>query len=145
MFLNKKGQTSFELAIITVFIITGSILTIGKYFEVQDSTLAMTLLKNHALKTLQEEENFYFIKKINEPTISTNTITLKIVLGTTPPDEVKQRIANKLTNGSNSVKKIIEQKTKYETVNILVEWLSVNWLKLTNYLSVGFNKPCLGL
>ncbi len=121
MFLNKKGQTSFELAIITVFIITGSILTIGKYFEVQDSTLAMTLLKNHALKTLQEEENFYFIKKINEPTISTNTITLKIVLGTTPPDEVKQRIANKLTNGSNSVKKIIEQKTKYETVNILVE------------------------
>ncbi len=116
MFHNKKGQTAIELIIVTVLIITASTMIIGKLFQVQDSTIAMATLKSHALNAIEKENNFYYIKKIENPVVTDETFVMEIKIGGSTYSEIIDEYLQ-----GDIVKHAIANNTLYNAEDITIQ------------------------
>ncbi len=106
--LNKKGQVSFELLMLTAIIFVTAIWTSGYYLDIKDSTLAIQLSKAQSILEIEEEDDLYTIEKIEfvEVTNEQIDITVRFCPDSTI-DFDEGALATKIT-----------QNTKYTTANI---------------------------
>lgn len=84
LFPTSKGQTSFEMLLVVALVISIGIFILGNYFELDDSTMALAILKTRTVEKLAEEDSLYVIKKIDYVEQASNKIDLNI--STFPPD-----------------------------------------------------------
>ncbi|MFH1544753.1 MAG: hypothetical protein ABIE23_01500 [archaeon] len=119
LFLTSKGQTSFEMLLVVALIISIAILILGNYFELDDSTIALAVLKTRTVEKLAEEDSLYVIKKIDYVEQASNKIDLNI--STFPPDLDSYPDAEEIASE-------IASKTSYDkdkitiTINITPVW-----------------------
>jgi hypothetical protein len=86
--LNRRGQVSFEILLLTAIIFTMAIWISSYYFLIKDNTLAMQLAKIHALKQIGEDESgtLYTIAKIGFKEIPEPAEELILEIDTRPAD-----------------------------------------------------------
>ncbi len=113
----NKGQASVEFLIIMSIIFIMATLVLGKFFNVSDTTFSMILLKNHTLKELQKQNDFYFIEKIDDPEFfqnseGKNSVNIKITINGFQNGELETEI--------KKAENTITEKTKFEEANVQV-------------------------
>ncbi len=77
----ERGQVSFEILLLTTFVIAVTIAVSGYYLTIRDSTVAMQLSKTHALDQIERTEGSYTLSSIDFE-VQTDSITM--FLETTP-------------------------------------------------------------
>lgn len=63
--IGKKGQSSFELPIITVIVLTITTIVIAYYIQISDTTMALAVAKESIAEKLANWETPYMIKDLN--------------------------------------------------------------------------------
>ncbi len=111
-FLNRKGQTSFEAILIAVLVIAMSAFVLGNYFELKDSTTALSLLKIDLVNELNKEPEYYQINNIEF--VETGPTAIDFVVYTEPGDLALEVAV------IDDLKQKIASETKYEEANITI-------------------------
>ncbi|MEW6294759.1 MAG: hypothetical protein AB1467_00490 [Candidatus Diapherotrites archaeon] len=65
MFHHSKGQSSMEMLLVTVAVISISIYILGNYLDLNDSTFAIAMLKADSVQKLNDLNSYYVIRKID--------------------------------------------------------------------------------
>ena len=106
--LRERGQASFEMILVTAVIFILIIIILNNYVEVQDSTVAVSILKARTLEKLGAEDGFYYIEKIDSLE-DEGGISLTIAIRPAPPPLDFAEIENE-----------IAANTKYETATVIM-------------------------
>lgn len=78
--INKKGQTSIEMMLITVIVLVASSLIIANTFSAEKETAAVALIKEMMLKELAGQDDFYYIQKIEGPIHQNDSVIFNILI-----------------------------------------------------------------
>ena len=119
--LGEKGQSSFELPIITVIVLAMATIVISYYIQISDTTMALAIAKESIAEKLTQWETPYMIKdlsylqcgttlKLNASTITNGPINTTI-FDTGPIASGSQQNKLKVQNEIASI-------TKFQTISI---------------------------
>ena len=90
---SEKGQTSFEVIIITTVVIVMVTVCLSTIPPVMVTTAEIAVLKSETLRLLSEEGEFCYIANIKEPVTFTGTDEITIVIDGCPvPAQLKTDI-----------------------------------------------------
>ena len=102
--MNKKGQVSFEMLLITTVVFVVTIAIIGYHFAEQDTTTAMMIAKGELLSEFSDESVLCIIEKIDySRTADTIQLDVKIknyIAGDTCDPDVSE-IQTKIVDSTN--------------------------------------------
>jgi len=62
---HDRGQSSMEMLLVTVAVISISIYILGNYLDLNDSTFAIAMLKADSVQKLNDLNSYYVIRKID--------------------------------------------------------------------------------
>ena len=113
--LKQKGQASFEFLLVTLFILFVTLLVLNSWFSISDETQVIVLLKTKIVERLHQADDFYALRKI-EVVDDQDQENLKLKVFITP-SVVGTGIDTDIINFNVE----LQEKTKYDTVNIKVE------------------------
>lgn len=111
----NKGQSSFEVLMVTLAVIVTSTFILGGFFDLGDQTFALAILKADIMEQLDQNHDFYVLKKIYYEQESTNKIVFDVIV---VDDTINQHPICRMDLNS-SANKIINQ-TKYNDLTIFV-------------------------
>lgn len=111
---NIKGQASFEVILVTVIVVALTIFILTYFFNVFDSTAAVTITKLDAVEKINALDSFHEIKKISF-TESSDGKTISLTI------DVEPNITAPETVDFSDTKDKIKSQTKYTTANISVD------------------------
>jgi len=89
--LNKKGQISFELLLLILFVFGLGLMISGYHFEEQDTTNAMLIAKSEMLSELNNANKFVYI---DTPIQVTNSASENVEVGIHLSDDPEIDIPN---------------------------------------------------
>ena len=75
-----KGQSSFETIMVTLIVIVTSTFILGAFFDLGDQTFALATLKAGVMTQLDQNQNFYVLKKIYYEQPNENTIEFDVIV-----------------------------------------------------------------
>jgi len=117
MLAENKGQASFEVMMVAVVVIALTIFLLTYFFNVFDSTTALTITKLDAIEKINALDSFHEIKKISFTELADGkTISLTIIV---EPKILPQE--NFDDTNFNDTKSKISNQTKYTIVTISVD------------------------
>lgn len=111
----KKGQSSFETLMVTLAVIVTSTFILGGFFDLGDQTFALAILKADIIQQIDQNQDFYVLKKIYYEQESSNKIVFDVIV---VDDTINQNPICRMDLNS-SANKIINQ-TKYNDLTIFV-------------------------
>ncbi len=111
----KKGQSSFEVLMVTLAVIVTSTFILGGFFDLGDQTFALAMLKANIMEELDQNNNFYVLKKIYYEQADEHTIVFDVII----VDDTIQQNPICWMDLNSSANKIINQ-TKYTDLTIYV-------------------------
>ncbi len=76
----NKGQSSFEVIMVTLIVIVTATFILGTFFDLGDQTFALASIKANVMEELDKNESFYVLKKIYYEQANTNTIEFDIIV-----------------------------------------------------------------
>lgn len=82
MIMNKKGQTSIELIIVTAFILILSVLVLSQYFNYNSSTHALSLVKTEMVGILDDSDDFARVYFVDYTLAPSNSIDITVSIRT---------------------------------------------------------------
>jgi len=77
--VGQRGQSSFEIVLVTVFILAVVVAIMGYYFNIHDSTIAMSIAKSELLDIMNSRGEFYFIERIDFEEVGLTGINVLVV------------------------------------------------------------------
>ena len=96
--VNSRGQASFEVILIALFILTVTFFTLNSWISIQDETYAIILTKTYAMDVVNQADDVYILRKIEISNVSPDSISLVVYIDpdfSTQP-VLKARIENDL-------------------------------------------------
>lgn len=102
----KKGQSSFEIIMVTLIVIVTSSFILGGFFDLGDQTFALAILKANVMEQLDQNTEFLVLKKIyyvqtNETTIEFDVIVVDDTINQNPAYRMDlNSAANRIINGT---------------------------------------------
>ncbi|PIU21480.1 MAG: hypothetical protein COT15_02175 [Candidatus Diapherotrites archaeon CG08_land_8_20_14_0_20_34_12] len=109
---NNRGQTALELLIVTLFVLIASVAIVTSFFSAEKNVVAVSIVKEAALKELAKQDTFYYLNKIEGPIYQGNDIVFKIYIEpqgniASIPSEFSENIAKKV-NDANIFPKTVQ-------------------------------------
>ena len=111
----KKAQASFEMLLITAFVLTASLLALSQWIGIQDTTYAVLLAKTSLIETLHESPTPLILNKIASSVDSSGSV-LTLTIYTTPSLSGFSALRTKIQNELPSQ---ITAKTKFTSVSFV--------------------------
>ena len=105
----KKGQSSFEVLMVTLAVIVTSTFILGGFFDLGDQTFALAILKADIMEQLDQNNDFYVLKKIYYEQESTNKIVFDVIV---VDDTINQHPICRMDLNSSANKIINQTKIK---------------------------------
>ena len=112
MSLNRKGQVSFELLLITAIVFIMAIWISSYYLAIKDGTLAAQISKVHTIKQIEEVDESFVISRLDFEELAEDEITIAL---DTKPNTFECDSGNL---DSDELKKKIQDQTGYTKVNV---------------------------
>jgi len=111
----QKGQSSFEVIMVTLTVVAISTFILGNFFQLNDQTMALAILKADVMEQLDKNQDFYVLKKIYYAQDSDKEIDFQLVIVDDSTDP-KGMCYMDLNSAANR----ILNNTKYNDVEIFV-------------------------
>ena len=111
----NKGQSSFEVLMVTLTVIVTSLFILGGFFDLGDQTFALAILKADIMEQIDQNNDFYVLKKIYYEQESANKIVFDVIV---VDDTINQNPICRMDLNS-AANRIINQ-TKYTDLTIYV-------------------------
>ena len=111
----NKGQSSFEVLMVTLVVIVTSTFILGGFFDLGDQSFALAMLKSNVMEQLDQNNDFYVLKKIYYEQSDDHTIVFDVIV----VDDSIQQNPICYMNLNSAANRIINQ-TKYSDLTIFV-------------------------
>lgn len=111
----NKGQSSFEVLMVTLTVIVTSTFILGGFFDLGDQTFALAILKANVMEQLDQNQGFFVLKKIYYEQSSANKIVFDVIV---VDDTINQNPICWMD--LNSAANRITNQTKYNDLTIFV-------------------------
>jgi len=111
----QKGQSSFEVIMVTLTVVAISTFILGNFFQLSDQTMALAILKADVIEQLDKNQEFYVLKKINYAQDTDKEIDFELII---VDDTINQNPICFMD--LNSAANKIFNNTKYNDIEIFV-------------------------